>query len=60
MLDVLLLVEETFPTLSTLVGFDTVNTDHVGSQLRGEQGTNVTDWLSAQRVFDILLTCIYT
>ena len=54
MLDVLLLVQETFPALSTLVGFDTVNTDHVGSQLRGEQGTNVTDWLTARRVFDNL------
>ena len=42
-LDVLLFVEEAFPALPTLVGFDAVNTDHVGSELRGLPGTNITD-----------------
>lgn len=51
-LDVLLLIEKTLPALPALVGFDTVNTDHVGSQLKGEQGTNVTGWLPA-RFFSI-------
>ena len=43
-LHVLFLVEEAFPALPALVGFDTVNTDHVGSELIG--GTGITDKLT--------------
>lgn len=42
MLHVLLLVQETLPTLPTLVGFDTVNTDHMGSELAAVAERGVT------------------
>ena len=34
MFDVFLFVEEALPALTALVGLDTVDTDHVGSQLK--------------------------
>jgi len=42
MLDVLFLIEEAFPALAALVGFDTVNTDHVGSQLTAVAKSGIT------------------
>ena len=42
-LNVLFLIQEAFSTLTALVGFDTVNTDHMGSELREEVGAHITD-----------------
>jgi len=41
-LHVLFFVEEAFPALPALVGFDTVNTDHVGSELATVAESGVT------------------
>lgn len=41
-LNVLFLIQEAFSTLTALVGFDTVNTDHMGSELAAVAERGVT------------------